>query len=109
MGERQTTYIHGILHSKWLGLMLLGLGILQMAGAVLYVWLFPHLTTKNPFQDLVIIVYAMIALAILVVLSLLASLRLLFRHKNEEELGIAVFGILIDLLAIAYFLKEQLS
>jgi len=109
MSEKQTTYIRRILQNKWLGLWLLGLGILQMAGALGYIWLFPNLVNQFPFQDLIIVVYAIIALAILVVLSLLASLRLLFRHKNEEELGIAVFGILIDLLAIAYFLKEQLS
>ena len=80
-----------------------------MLGALGYIWLFPSLVNQFPFQDLIIVVYAVIALTILVVLSLIASLWLLIRHKNEEELGIAVFGILVDLLALASFFKEQLS
>jgi hypothetical protein len=107
MGERQTTYIRRILQSKWLGLMLLALGVLQLLVALGYIWLFPNLVNQFPFQDLIIVVYAIIALAILILLSLVASLRLLFRHKNEEELGIAVFGLLLDVIILLFTFNWQ--
>jgi hypothetical protein len=107
MGERQTTYIRRILQSKWLGLMLLALGVLQLLVALGYIWLFPNLVNQFPFQDLIIVVYAIIALAILILLSLVASLRLLFRHKNEEELGIAVFGLLLDVIILLFTFRQS--
>jgi hypothetical protein len=107
MGERQTTYIRRILQNKWLGLMLLALGVLQLLVALGYIWLFPNLVNQFPFQDLIIVVYAIIALAILILLSLVASLRLLFRHKNEEELGIAVFGLLLDVIILLFTFNWQ--
>jgi hypothetical protein len=103
--EKGNSTILRILQNKWLGLMLLALGVLELLGALGYIWLFPNLANKYPFQDLIIVVYAIIVLAILVVLSLVASLRLLFRQKSEEELGIAVFGLLLDIIILLFTLK----
>ncbi len=97
MGEGQTTYLQRVIQSKWLGQGLSGLGILQFL-----------LAATNSFRNLwfslpaiVWAFYSFYALIVFALLGLAVSFRLAFHYKSEQELGIAVFGILINLMLIS--------
>lgn len=97
MGEGQTTYLQRILYSKWLGLGFSGLGILQFLLAATHAF-------RNSLFSLPAIAwafYSFYALIVFALLGLATSFRLAFHYKNEQELGIAVFGILLNLMLIS--------
>lgn len=107
MGEGQTTYLQRALQSKWLGLGLTGIGLAQL----LVVFVYQLLFVVNDIGLSIFIIltipflYSVIVLVVFAFLGLIVSIKIALQYKNEEELGIAVFGIIINMLLIIAFVK----
>lgn len=94
-----------ILKSKWLGLGLTGVGLVQLLVVFGYLYLFAKHSIHNIFGPLGYIFMSFIVLTGFAFLGLITSLKIALLYKNEEELGIAVFGILLNMLIIIAFVK----
>lgn len=103
--EKGNTIATKILKSKWLGLGLTGVGVLQLLVVVGYLFLFGAHSRHNAFADLVTVVYSLIALVLFALFGLFISIKLAILYKSEEELGIAVFGIILNMLIVIAFFK----
>lgn len=94
-----------ILKSKWLGLGLTVVGVLQLLVAVGYLFIFGIHSRYNTFADLIAIIYSLLVLVLFALLGLIVSIKIALHYKNEEELGIAVFGIILNMLIVLAFFK----
>jgi hypothetical protein len=90
--------VFGFFRRKWLGPSLLGVGLLQLAGVVLYI----HLGYKSPiggeFGDLVFLLNALLLLLCFSLASLLVSAIMLRWGQNPNHKTIAAITVAVNLL-----------